>query len=223
MLFFKRKSSKILLSGEHAPPVRPDEQQAVERLFSSVHQVDGYLEGQLLVSTPNIEASCFHKSVIFLFAHNDEGAMGMIINQPMERVDYASLLEEEAESELAESTHIDVQFGGPIDRIRGFVLHSNDYRSDDAVYQDDKFGVSAHATILKDMLHQRGPKQHLLAVGYAGWAPGQLEREIEENSWITVPATTELVFEMDNDMKWAMAARSLGIDMHFLSRQVGHA
>ena len=210
MLFFKRRSqhpsSSLTVSSQ-----------------SPVHQSDGYLQGQLLVSTPMITGSCFHQSVVLLFAHNDEGAMGVIVNQPMERVDYGSLLEEEPMPAFAENEELDVYYGGPVDRARGFVIHSNDYDNDDVIFRGDYVSVSANTNILRDMVQELGPRHTLLAVGYAGWAPGQLEKEIEENSWITVPATPELIFQLDDDMKWGMASQSLGIDMNFYSPMVGHA
>ena len=208
MIFFIRRSSDTSLQvSSHSP----------------VHQADGYLQGQLLVSTPLITTSCFHQSVIYLFAHNDEGAMGVIVNQPMERVDYSSLLEDETELEGLTQDDIDVYYGGPVDRSRGFVIHSSDYDNDDVIHKGEQVSVSANTNILRDMVQQIGPKHTLLAVGYAGWAPGQLEKEIEENSWITVPASPELIFHLDDDMKWGMASQSLGIDMNFYSHMVGHA
>lgn len=208
MLFFKRRSNQSLVGVSS---------------HSQAHQYEGYLAGQLLVSTPLISESCFRQSVIFLFAHNADGAMGVIVNQPMEKVQYGALLEEENELDAAAAGDINVYYGGPVDRARGFVIHSTDYDNDDVIYRNDQIGISANTDILKDMVHHNGPRHSLLAVGYAGWAEGQLEKEIEENSWITVPATPELIFHLDDEMKWGMASQSLGIDMNFYSHHVGHA
>lgn len=207
MLFFKRKWHGAAL---HASSTQP------------IHKSDGYLQGQLLVSTPLITASCFHKSVIYLFAHNHDGAMGVIINQPLEMVNYASLLESE-NLEINNGDEISVFYGGPVDRSRGFVIHSDDYDSENALFTHEGIAVSANTAILRDMVAGKGPRQSVLCVGYAGWTAGQLEQEIEENSWITVPATPELIFNTEDDMKWAMASQSLGIDMNFFSHSVGHA
>lgn len=183
----------------------------------------GYLEGQLLVATPIITTSCFQRSVVLLFAHNEEGAMGLIINQPLDTVSFGTLLEE---SELPFGNlhdEIPVYFGGPVDRSRGFVVHSSDYPSDDILFSRDGLAVSANSGILRDIASNVGPSKSMLVVGYAGWSPGQLEAEIEQNSWITVSATSELVFEADNDMKWGLASKSLGVDMARFSHTVGHA
>ena len=183
----------------------------------------GYLAGQLLVATPVIDSGCFQKSVIYMFAHSAEGAMGLIINQPLELVNYAALLEDMDLPKEAADKQLPVYFGGPVERARGFVLHSTDYERDFSLIRTQDLAVTASSTILQDMAADRGPKDAALVVGYAGWTPGQLEAEIEQNSWITVPATPELVFHTENELKWATASQSLGIDMAFFSTTVGHA
>lgn len=184
---------------------------------------EGYLAGQLLVATPVIDSGCFQKSVIYVFAHSAEGAMGIIINQPLELVNYASLIEGMELHVDAAQKNVPVYFGGPVERARGFVLHSRDYDRDFSLMKSGELAVTASSTILQDMAAGRGPKQAALIVGYAGWTAGQLEAEIEQNSWISVPATPELVFDTENDLKWATASQSLGIDMAFFSTTVGHA
>lgn len=208
MFFFKRNRDQLSLQPSLTQPI---------------HKAEGYLQGQLLVSTPLISSSCFHKAVIYLFSHNEEGAMGVIINQPMEEVHYSALLEDESISEFDMDRDIAVYYGGPVDRSRGFVVHTADYDRGNAIMNHQDLSVSADADILTDMAKGRGPKKSLLVVGYAGWSAGQLEQEIEENSWITVPATPELIFDIDDEMKWGMASQSLGIDMNFFSHTVGHA
>ena len=149
--------------------------------------------------------------------------MGVIINQPLELVHYSSLLEEEGICADDLDEEIPVYYGGPVDKSRGFVVHDNNYRSEGTLFQSDTVSVSANTLILRDMATGKGPKKSLLTVGYAGWTAGQLEHEIEENGWITVPASEELIFGIDDDMKWGMASQSLGIDMNFFSQTVGHA
>ncbi len=183
----------------------------------------GYLAGQLLVATPVIDTGCFQKSVIYVFAHSDEGAMGIIINQPLELVNYGALVDGMDMPMDAINKQVPVYFGGPVERARGFVIHSTDYDRDLALMRSGELAVTASSTILQDMAASRGPAQAALVVGYAGWTPGQLEAEIEQNSWLTVPATPELVFDTDNDLKWATASKSLGVDMAFFSTTVGHA
>jgi len=212
MLFFKKKTDILECETPEFEPKR-----------FTIHRSEGYLAGQLLVSTPLITSSCFHRSVVYLFAHNGEGAMGIIVNQPLETVGYNSLLDENDIPAAQQSEEISVYYGGPVDRTRGFVIHTDDYNKGETLIQGNGIAVSANTGILRDMLHEQGPQQSLLIVGYAGWAAGQLEQEIEENSWITVPASPSLIFATENDMKWTMASQSLGIDMNFFSHTVGHA
>lgn len=150
--------------------------------------------------------------------------MGVIINQPMEMVHYSALLDEDDVPLLQDTEEeISLYFGGPVDRNRGFVIHTNDYRGGEPLFAGENISVSANSDILKHIAAGVGPNQHLMAVGYAGWSAGQLEKELEENSWITVPATRQLVFNIEDEMKWGMASQSLGIDMNFFSPMVGHA
>lgn len=184
---------------------------------------NGYLSGQLLVATPVINSGPFQKSVIYIFNHSAEGAMGLIINQPLELVNYGALLEGMNLPKDSEAREIPVHFGGPVERTRGFVIHSTDYFRDFSLVRSNELAVTASSAILSDIVTGNGPKQAALIVGYAGWSAGQLEAEIEQNSWISVPATEQLVFGTENELKWATASKSLGIDMAFFSTTVGHA
>jgi len=197
-------------------------------MMPSPHVLDGslgtgFLAGQLLVATPMIDSGCFQKSVIYIFAHSAEGAMGVMINQPMEMLNYAALVNGMALSAEAKSKQIPVFFGGPVERARGFVVHTNDYDKETALFRSGELAITASSTILQDLVAGHGPRHAALVVGYAGWTAGQLEAEIEQNSWITVPATANLVFNTENELKWASASRSLGFDMAFFSTAVGHA
>ena len=184
---------------------------------------NGYLAGQLLVATPVIDSGCFQKSVIYVFAHSAEGAMGLIINQPLELVNYSTLLDGTALPKDAANKEIPVFFGGPVERSRGFVIHSADYFRDFSLVRTNELAVTASTAILGDIVAGKGPKDAALIVGYAGWGAGQLEAEIESNSWISVPASADLMFRTENELKWATASKSLGIDMAFFSTTVGHA
>lgn len=183
----------------------------------------GYLAGQLLVATPVITSGCFQKSVVYVFAHNDDGAMGIIINQPLELINYSALLEGMDLPKDATDGELPVYFGGPCERARGFVMHGNDYQRDFTLARSNDLAVTASSQILSDIMNGKGPEKAVLCVGYAGWTAGQLEAEIEANSWITVPASQQLVFGTDDELKWATASKSLGVDMAFFSTTVGHA
>lgn len=210
-------------------PASPDSQITIgEDLVPSPQIIDGsaskgYLTGQLLVATPVIDSGPFQKSVIYLFNHSAEGSMGLIINQPIELVNYTALLQGIDLPKEMPMREMPVHFGGPVERSRGFVIHSIDYHREFTLNRTGEIAVTASSAILKDIVSGQGPKKAALIVGYAGWQAGQLEAEIESNSWISVPATEKLVFGTENELKWATASKSLGIDMAFYSTAVGHA
>ncbi len=190
---------------------------------TAVDEQSGYLEGQLLVATPAIMGEFFNESVIYIFAHNAGGAMGIVLNKPLDMVHYASLFQQLGIDVTSQKRDLTVYHGGPVEENRGFVLHSSDYSTEDTLKHESGIYVTASLTVLRDLAKDQGPKQALLAVGYAGWSAGQLEAEIESNSWINVPATPSLVFHEDDEAKHALSAKSLGVDMMRFSPVAGHA
>ncbi len=184
----------------------------------------GYLEGQMLVATPNVAGGSFKQSVILICAHSDEGAMGIIINQRLPEVTYGNLFDQFELDEIKTNTQKSVHYGGPVEANRGFVLyrHEGDFLKD-AMLQIGELAISGTIEILEHIAADTGPKEYLLALGYAGWSPGQLEKEIENNSWISVPLDSKLIFDRNNDSKWQRAAFSHGIDLTKLSTVAGHA
>lgn len=185
---------------------------------------DGYLTGQLLVATPQIQSSCFHRSVIYLATHTEEGAMGFIINQPLERFTINKVLGHFGmEAVASDGAEAPVYFGGPVDTSRGYVLHSTEYHGIGTAQMSHQLALTSNLDVLKDIAFGRGPAQKLLVLGYAGWGAGQLEAELEANNWITVPATPELLFGQQNIDKWMLSNRSLGIDPYRISDIAGHA
>ena len=183
----------------------------------------GYLEGQLLVATTLITESCFNRSVLYVCAHGSDGAMGVIINHILPDLHFGEVMEQ-----LKIDYHHDAQgqpvyLGGPVEGARGLVVHSDEYSHAETVHMAGGISVTSNQQVLHDIAEGNGPKKHLLVLGYAGWAPGQLEAEIEGNSWISVPASPKLVFDASDQEKWSLAAESLGIDMLKLSCDVGHA
>lgn len=182
------------------------------------------LSGKLLIAMPGMSDPRFDKSVIFMCAHSEDGAMGLIVNQPAVDLMFDDLLEQleipMSEPDLPTEIHV----GGPVEHGRGFVLHSSEYEIEDTTLRvDDHFSMTATLQILEDMAFRRGPKKALLALGYSGWAPGQLEGEIAHNGWLTAEASHEIVFEADNSQKWEMALATLGIDPLTLSASAGRA
>lgn len=192
---------------------------------------NGYLDGQLLLAMPGMPDDRFARSVIYMCAHSDEGAMGIIINRPAPAVNFSELLvqleviaPDEAIRLPANAGHVPVLKGGPVETGRGFVLHSNDFYIDNSTLPIDA-GVSLTATvdILRAIAKGAGPGRAVLALGYAGWSPGQLEEEMQQNGWLTCPADSSLVFDTPLELKYEQALRKLGIDPSFLSADFGHA
>ena len=190
-----------------------------------------YLDGQLLIAMPSTGDPRFSRSVIYVCAHSSEGAMGIIINQRAPNISFAELLEqlkivptEDRISLPSAMNAMDVHLGGPVETGRGFVLHSADYfKADSTLPINDSVCLTATIDILRDIAKGSGPTQALLALGYAGWAPGQLEDEIQSNGWLNCPANPKLVFDPAVDRKYNRALDSLGVDPSHLVSDSGHA
>lgn len=190
----------------------------------------GYLDGQMLIATPTMSDDRFARSVVYVCAHSSEGAMGIIVNQPAANIKFPDLLvqldviPESERIEINTSEDIKVLKGGPVETGRGFVLHSADFFIKDSTLPIDS-GICLTATldILKAIALGKGPANAVLALGYAGWAPGQLETEIQGNGWLHCPADSELIFGADTEKKYQMALGKIGIDLGKLSSEVGHA
>jgi len=182
------------------------------------------LTGKLLIAMPAMEDPRFARSVVFLCAHSADGAMGLIVNKPAVDLSLRMLLEQVSVSVVPGLADRPVHFGGPVEHARGFVLHSGDYRSRVTTLEvAGGFGMTATLDVLEDIGAGHGPARAILALGYAGWGPGQLEREIAQNGWLTVDAAAELVFDTADAVKWDAALRRLGVDALALSSAAGRA
>lgn len=181
------------------------------------------LVGQILVAMPGMPDPRFAQTIIYMCAHNAEGAMGLVVNRALETLSFGTLLTQLGISVCGEGIERPVHFGGPVDTGRGFVLHSLDYVRDGTMTVTDTFALTATVDILKAIAGGTGPRQHLLALGYAGWGPGQLDSEIRSNGWLNVDADLGLVFDDDLDSKWERAMAKIGIDPRMLSDAAGHA
>jgi putative transcriptional regulator len=182
-----------------------------------------YLTGSLLIAMPQMRDDRFTRSVVYVCAHTSDGAMGLIINKIVESVSFPELLDQLNIDTGATSKEIRVHFGGPVETGRGFVLHSSDYVQDATLVIDEDVALTATVDILKSIADGDGPDKSILALGYAGWAPGQLDQEIQANGWLSVPADNNLVFGLDPDTKWEKAMGKIGIDFNMLSGDAGHA
>ena len=191
----------------------------------------GYLEGQLLIAMPAMADKRFARSVIYMCAHSAEGAMGLIINQRAPNINFPDLLmrlqlldEDEEDAVPPELMHMAIHLGGPVEPERGFVLHSSDYFTPSSTLPiSDDVCLTATTDILKALAAGQGPDRAILALGYAGWAPGQLESEIHANGWLSCAADLEIVFGSEIDEKYERALFKLGIDPTHLVNAAGHA
>ncbi|MBN9581736.1 MAG: YqgE/AlgH family protein [Afipia sp.] len=214
---------------------RPKAKPAAGRLTAASDVLEtsgaGYLDGQLLIAMPVMDDERFARSVIYLCAHSAEGAMGIIVNRPAGSIDFPQLLRQLDIIDKSEPIKLPraaeamkVMKGGPVETGRGFVLHSSDFFIEDATLPiDDGICLTATLDILKAIAAGAGPKHAMLALGYAGWAPGQLENEIQHNGWLHCPADSDLVFGRNAEVKYERALEKIGIDLAMLSNEAGHA
>jgi putative transcriptional regulator len=180
------------------------------------------LAGQLLIAMPQMQDHRFVRSVIFLCAHNEEGAMGLVINKVIDSVTLPELLDKLGIPAAGLAGAARVHAGGPVEEGRGFVLHSDDYVEENTLVVG-KMALTATLDILRAIGRGNGPRKSLLALGYAGWGPGQLDAEMQDNGWLHVPADEAIVFDGEIADKWQRALAKLGVDPLSLSGDAGHA
>lgn len=183
-----------------------------------------YLTGQLLIAMPGMPDPRFARSVIHVCAHSPDGAMGLVLNRHLGSMTLRDLMDQI--SIQSRGGHVEsrpIHYGGPVESGRGFVLHSAEYAQDSTLFVDDQVGLTATLDVLRDIVEGKGPHRHLIALGYAGWGPGQLDREIRDNGWLSVPADDPLIFDGLVETKWARALAKIGIDPAMLSDEAGHA
>ena len=186
---------------------------------------EGYLPGHLLIAMPQMTDPRFEHGVVYICAHNADGAMGLMINKLVAALSFSDLLKQMQLSGADEGLddRIQVHFGGPVESARGFVLHTPDYVSDATLRVSEDFAMTSTIDVLRSIARGNGPGKAMLALGYAGWAPGQLDDEIQQNGWLHVAADHDLVFGREHDSKWQSAVAKVGIDLALLSGEAGHA
>jgi len=192
----------------------------------------GFLDGQMLIAMPVMQDEHFTRSLIYVCAHSTDGAMGIIVNQPAGSLEFSDLLhqldifEDDDDAILLppDAEALKILRGGPVETGRGFVLHSSDFFIENSTLLIDRdISLTATLDILKAIAHGDGPRKAILALGYAGWAPGQLESEIQHNGWLHCPADPELIFGNDVATKYERVLAKIGIDIAMLSNEAGHA
>jgi len=181
------------------------------------------LTNHFLIAMPNLADPNFHHTVTFICAHNEDGAMGIVINRPMELALGDILAQMNLTAHSPGVDNMIIHQGGPVQTDRGFVLHRPDTNWHSSINVSDEIGVTTSRDILEAIAEGRGPEQAFIALGYAGWAAGQLEQEIKENAWLSGPAGSDIIFRTPVEKRWEQAARLLGVDVDRLSSDVGHA
>ncbi len=189
----------------------------------------GFLDGQFLIAMPGMADANFARTVVYICAHSDDGAMGFVINRPQQLsfsdvLLHLDLVEEDEVIRLPGSTlDFPIRSGGPVESGRGFVLHSDDYLSESSIPVSDDICLTATLDIVRAISRGRGPQRGLMMLGYAGWGAGQIENEIGANGWLTCPAQEELIFDTNLDSKYERALALMGIPPAMLSTEAGHA
>jgi putative transcriptional regulator len=222
----ERAAAEILLSREPTAKALLEkaerEQENAEERADSAESRD-FLTGQLLIAMPAMPDPRFAHSVIFMCMHDERGAMGLIVNQVVDGLGFDKLLEQVGIEDKPSKRQIAIHVGGPVETGRGFVLHSNDYGLESTLDVDGRIRLTQSIEVLKEISRGGGPRRCLLALGYAGWGPGQLEREIKQNGWLNVAADEELIFDDAVADKWKKALAKMGIDPTMLSSAAGRA
>lgn len=180
------------------------------------------LQHHFLLATPGMDGGFFSRTVTYLCDHNQDGAMGLVINRPLD----VSTLEifEQLEITVSErACHHDVHLGGPVQMEHGFILHQGDQSWNSSVRVADDIWISTSRDILEAIAQCRGPERFMIALGYAGWAPGQLEEELARNCWLTVPASSDILFDSPAEQRLSQASQRLGIDIDLMFSGIGHA
>jgi putative transcriptional regulator len=185
---------------------------------------ESFLEGKLLIAMPGMPDPRFEKSVIFMCSHSAEGAMGLIINKPIDGLSFHELVDKLGIGIKVTRPDTPILFGGPVQMGRGFVLHSADYSGDEGTMPlGPDISLTATVDILRAICEGRGPEKAILALGYAGWGTGQIENEILANGWIHCDADPQLVFETNYESRWRTAIAKLGVNLSGLSAEAGRA
>ena len=180
------------------------------------------LTNHFLIAMPQLEDPNFHHTVAYICEHNDEGAMGIVINRPTE-LHLGEIFEHMGIDAAGARSDLPIYTGGPVQQDRGFVIHRPPGRWESSLPITDEIAMTTSKDILTAIAQGDGPRDLLIALGYAGWGAGQLEQEMAENTWLSGPADPSILFELPSERRWEAAAGLLGVDLHLLSGEAGHA
>lgn len=184
-----------------------------------------FLAGKLIIAMPTMSDPRFKRSVVCICAHNEDGAIGIIINKIIESLSFSKIIKQlKLKKNRTKSDYKDhIYFGGPVETERGFILHSADYSSENSTSINSEISMTASTEILQALIDGNGPNKSIVALGYAGWGPGQLDTEIQSNAWLSVESDLELVFSAKTAEKWDMALEKIGVNPALLSTEAGRA
>lgn len=180
------------------------------------------LAGTFLISTPKMPDPRFEEHVIYICAHNSEGAMGVAVNRPNSGFSLAEILKG-AELPIPDGQLPPVHVGGPVELESAFILYLSDYQTEHKLDISDTVSLTRETRVLEDIANGRGPEHYLFILGYTGWGPGQLENELLDNGWLSLPANDNIIFHMDDELKWKAAAMEYGIDIAAFEDVIGYA
>ncbi len=184
------------------------------------------LKGHLLIAMPQMNDPRFHRAVIFVGAHDPKGAMGLVINSPIPSLNFGEVLSqvgigsERIDASMAQRP---VMAGGPVEGVHGFLLHTADFRQKDTIIVDDHFAISGTIESLRSIVSGYRPENMLFALGYAGWSAGQIERELQDNVWLSIPASHEIIFATPPEEMWEKSFGAIGINPAYISGMSGRA
>ncbi len=187
------------------------------------HNAAQSLSGHFLIAMPTMTDPRFERTVIYMCAHSPSLTMGIVVNKVLDNLNFTDVLEQFEIDGDTFGDGLNIHFGGPVETSRGFVLHSTDYQHEDTLVVDDKVALTTSINVLRHIAAGKGPSKYLLALGCAGWAPGQLDTEIQSNGWLHAAADLEIIFDSANTEKWSRAVGNLGFDIGKLSNEAGHA
>ena len=180
-----------------------------------------FLSGKFLIASPSMADPRFFKSVIYMIIHKNEGAMGIVINQPIIETKINNIINNEELKDNSNIDNIPITYGGPVDTKKGFILHTSEFKDETTIKVNSEIFLTSNINILKSIVKGDGPKKSLFALGYAGWMPGQLEEELSNDGWLIAPGDSKLIFECKAEKKWVEAIKSIGINPNFLNLNSG--
>lgn len=214
----RRTRTTTLRTGEKKKRLKPS-----TASVSLKEAAESTLSGQVLIAMPTMTDPRFEQTVVLICAHTAEGAMGLVINRPLEQPSFDELLDQLKVQPIPPARSILLCAGGPVENSRGFVLHTSDWTSESSLPIEGGLALTASLDILTAIAAGGGPQQSLLALGYAGWGAGQLDNELQQNAWLTAPADAGVLFDADHATKWRRAMAALRVDPGLLSGAAGHA